>query len=88
MKWLQDLLTGADGKTQDLGRWSWVGSLVALIAVAIHTAWVKGVVDLVAFGQAIATVVGAHGAALWVKKDTEPKPSSEKNNVPTDPDKP
>jgi hypothetical protein len=72
MKWLTDLLTGKDGATHDIGRWSWLGSLGAVIAAALHTAWSKGAVDLVAFGQAIATVVGAHGAALWAKKDTEP----------------
>jgi hypothetical protein len=72
MKPLIDILTGKDGQTHDIGRWSWVGSMLAVIAAALHTAWTKGTVDLVAFGQAIATVVGAHGAALWAKKDTEP----------------
>jgi len=69
--WLHDLLTGKDGVTHDLGRWSWCVSLGSIIAAGIHTAW-HGTIDLVAFGQSIALVVTAHGAALWAKRDTEP----------------
>jgi len=72
MKWLSDLLTGIDGQTHDLGRWSWAISLGAVIAAGLHTAW-HGTIDLIAFGTAIAAVVAAHGAALGFKKDTEPK---------------
>ena len=72
-----DLVTTKDGVTHDLGRWSWVVSLGSVLLAGIHTAWVQGHVDLVSFGQSIACVVGAHGAALWAKKDTEPeKPSA------------
>lgn len=71
MSILNDLLTGKDGETHDLGRWSWAISLGAVIAAGLHTAW-HGVIDLVAFGTSIAAVVGAHGVALGLKKDTEP----------------
>jgi len=72
MKWLNDILTGIDNKTHDLGRWSWAISLGAVIAAGLHTAW-HGVIDLIAFGTAIAAVVGAHGVALGLKANTEPK---------------
>ena len=65
------LFTGKDNETHDLGRWSWAISLFAVIAAGLHTAW-HGVIDLVQFGTAISVVVGAHGAALALKKDTEP----------------
>jgi hypothetical protein len=73
MNWLKQLFTGQDGQTQDIGRWSWVISLLGVIAVATHEAWTGKLVDLQALGIAIAAVVGAHGAAIAMKKDTEPK---------------
>ena len=66
-----DLLTGKDGVSHDIGRWSWAVSIGAVIAAGLHTAW-HGSIDLVAFGTSIAAVVGAHGVALGLKKDTEP----------------
>lgn len=66
------LFTGKDNQTHDLGRVSWAGSLAATIGGAIWNAVHAGVVDLAQLSQAIAVVVGAHGAALWAKKDTEP----------------
>jgi hypothetical protein len=71
MKWFVDIVTGKDGLTHDLGRWSWLVSLASVLAAGLHTAW-HGTVDLVAFGTSIAAVVGAHGVALGLKKDTEP----------------
>lgn len=72
MKFVQDVLTGKDGKTHDIGRYSWAGSLAALFAVTLHEAWTGKPVDLVAFGTAVSAIVVAHGAAIWGKKDTEP----------------
>jgi hypothetical protein len=73
MKWFYDIVTGLDGETHDIARWSWVASMATLFAATIHVAWAKGSVDLVAFGQAVAAIVAGHGAAIWAKKDTEPK---------------
>ena len=72
MKWLNDLFTGKDGSTQDLGRWSWAFSLFSVLAVAIHEAWTGKMVDLQALGISISAVVAAHGVAIGLKKDTEP----------------
>lgn len=72
MSWYKDLVTTKDGMSHDLGRWSWVASFFTILG---HTAWslYHGVaVSVVDLGQAIATVTGAHGLALWAKKDTEP----------------
>lgn len=73
MKMLRDLLTGIDGQTHDLGRWSWAGSFLAVIAAAGLNWWHGAVIGLQEFATALGLVAGAHGAALWAKKDTEPK---------------
>ena len=72
MNLIQQLLTGKDGITHDMGRWSWVISMVAVIALAGYHEWKGVVVAITYFATAISAVVAAHGAALWAKKDTEP----------------
>jgi hypothetical protein len=74
MNWLRQLVTGVDGKTHDLGRWSWAGSFLAVVAAAAGNWWHGLAIDLVALGTALGAVAGAHGAALFLKRDTEPKP--------------
>lgn len=73
MKPIKDIFTGRDNETHDVARYSWTVSITATIALAIWSAIHNGVVDLAAFGTAVAAIVGAHGAALWAKRDTEPK---------------
>lgn len=70
---IKDLLTGKDGTTYDLGRWSWVGSFMSVIGSCIWNAWHGTVIDIVSLSQALGVVTAAHGAALWAKKDTEPE---------------
>ena len=72
MKIGKDIFTGRDNETHDIARYSWAVSITAAIALAILSAVHNGVVDLAAFGTAVAAIVGAHGAALWAKRDTEP----------------
>ena len=74
MSLLQQLFTGADNATHDLGRWSWAGSFGAVITAAAANWWHGAVIDLQALAVALSAVAGAHGAALWAKRDTEPKP--------------
>lgn len=72
--YLTHLLSGRDNTTPDLGRWSWMGSFIAIVGAAIWNKVSGAAVDLMQFAQALGVVVGAHGAALWAKRDTEPKP--------------
>jgi ABC-type nickel/cobalt efflux system permease component RcnA len=72
MNFLRQLVTGRDNETHDLGRWSWVGSFVVVVAHAAWSLWHGISVSITDLAQAIATVTGAHGLALWAKKDTEP----------------
>lgn len=75
MNALRQMLTGRDNATLDLGRVSWVVSLLAVITAAVlNSILLRQAIDLVAFSTAIGAVVAAHGAALWAKKDTEPQP--------------
>jgi hypothetical protein len=72
MEILKQLFTGRDGKTQDIGRWSWVMCMFAILG---HSVWsgTRGTpVDLVQLATALGMVVAAHGAALWAKASTEP----------------
>ena len=70
---LKQLLSGKDNQTHDIGRWSWMMSTLSIIAGGAWNAIHAGALDLTSFAQAIAFVVGAHGASLWAKKDTEPE---------------
>lgn len=70
---LLQLITGKDNQTHDLGRWSWVVSTLSVIAAAGLNWWHNTVIDVAALAQALGTVAGAHGLALWAKKDTEPE---------------
>lgn len=68
------LVTGQDNATHDIGRWSWLVSTASVIGGGVWNAIHAGTIDLMAFAQAIGVVVGAHGVAIFAKKDTEPKP--------------
>jgi hypothetical protein len=76
-KIINDLLTGSTNATHDLGRWSWLCSSLAITAAGIWNA-VHGVTfDLVQVATALGIVAGAHGGALFLKKDTEPSEKKE-----------
>ncbi len=73
MKILRDLLTGADNKTHDLGRWSWAASLLSVIALQAWSTAKSGAVDILAYASALGAVSAAHGVAIMAKFKTEPK---------------
>lgn len=72
-KIINDLLTGKDGKTHDIARWSWVVSMFALIGGAAYELIHSSVVSLKDFAEGVALISGAHGAAVMMKKDAEPE---------------
>ena len=73
MSIVSDLLTGKDGVSHDLGRWSWAGSFIAVVAAAFANWWHNAVIDVQGLATALGVVAAAHGAALWAKRDTEPQ---------------
>ena len=72
-KVLNDLLTGEDNKTHDIGRWSWMISLFAVIIGAGYEIVRGDMPNLKDFAEAVGIIAGAHGAAVMLKKDAEPK---------------
>lgn len=72
-KIFNDLLTGSDNKTNDIGRWSWMLSFLAVIFGAGYEMVHNNMPALKDFAEAIGIIAGAHGAAVMLKKDTEPK---------------
>jgi len=73
MQALRDLVTTADGVTHDLGRWSWIGSFLAVIAL---TCWLcfKGTPPTITeLAAALGAVAASHAASLFLKRQTEPK---------------
>jgi hypothetical protein len=77
MELLKQLVTGKDNQTHDLGRWSWIITTLATIAGAAWNAIHVGTLDLMSFAQAIGIIAGSHGAAVMMKKDTEPQPPAQ-----------
>ena len=72
-KILNDLLTGADNKTHDIARWSWMFSFF-VVAFATGYELIQGHTPaLKDFAESIGIIAGAHGAAVMLKKDAEPK---------------
>ena len=70
---LNQLLTGRDNHTQDIARWSWMISLVAVIIGAGYELIHSNALSLREFAEAVGIISGAHGAAVMMKKDTEPQ---------------
>lgn len=72
MNLIRQMVTGKDNCTHDLARWSWLVTTVATMLGAVWNATQTGVVDLMQFAQSIGILCSTHGAALLMKKDTEP----------------
>jgi hypothetical protein len=72
VKCLNDILTGKDNTTHDLGKWSWLISMLAVIAHDAYALHTKVDVNIRDFAIALAAVVAAHGFALGQKAKTEP----------------
>ena len=72
MHLFRQMVTGKDNCTHDLARWSWLVTTLATIMGSVWNAVQTGAVDLLQFSQAIGILCSSHGAALLMKKDTEP----------------
>jgi hypothetical protein len=72
MNFIKHILTGKDNQTWDMGKVSWATCIVAVIAAAAANWWHGSVIPLIDFGGALTGVCLGHGAALGLKKSTEP----------------
>ena len=71
-KVFNDLLTGKDNETYDIGRVTWLLGTIAVIALAGYEV-MRDNVNLRELAEALGIISGAHGAAMYMKKDTEPQ---------------
>lgn len=76
-KILRELMTGIDGQSHDLGRYSWLASFTSVTGIALWHEWRGVPVDLMVLATAHGAIAAAHSAALFMKRSTEPKPPEE-----------
>lgn len=76
MKFIKDILTGIDGQTYDNMRVGIAAALATAIGVVITQLWKGQPVDLLAFGGAVAAIMGAGGFGIRQKAHTEPGSAS------------
>jgi hypothetical protein len=73
MQALRDLVTTADGSTHDLGRWSWIGSFLAVLALTTFLCFKGSPPTITELAAALGAVAATHAASLFIKRQTEPK---------------
>ena len=76
-KVFRECMTGIDGESHDIGRWSWLICTGAVIGAAGANWYHNNVIDLVSFGTALSAIAVSHGIAIGAKKATEPVPPDE-----------
>lgn len=75
MNVIKQMLTGIDGETHDFMRWLGMGGGLTAFCLQIYVVVVKGQpFDMQSFGIGCGALFASVGAALGMKKDTEPKP--------------
>jgi hypothetical protein len=67
------IFAGKDNHTLDLGRIMWAVGTVVYFVLSVHSVYKGAIFDPVAWGTGFGAVLAAGGAALWMKKDTEPE---------------
>lgn len=72
---LRQLLTGSDNETHDFMRWIGFGGAIVMLGLQVYVVVVQGqAFDFQASGIGLGAMCGGVGAALGLKRDTEPKP--------------
>jgi hypothetical protein len=74
MKFFRDLFTGKDNTTYDIGRFLWFQGCQAFILFSGYALWKGGMFDPITWGGGLAALLGAGGAALGLKSQTEADP--------------
>ena len=70
---LTDCLTGIDGKSFDIARVSWAITMLIITFGEVWNAYSGRHFDTKEYAEGIAIMAAAHGAAIFAKKETEPK---------------
>jgi len=69
---IKQLLTGKDNATYDIGRVTWLISMIAVIALAFYEV-LHNTVSIRELAESLGIVSAAGGASTMMKKDTEPQ---------------
>jgi hypothetical protein len=70
---LKQLVTGKDNQTHDIVRWAALLGVIQALGLTIYDVVGNNIhFDLQNFGIGMGALLGATGAALGMKKDTEP----------------
>lgn len=77
VKILREVLTGIDGQSHDLGRYSWLGSFLLIALITIWHEFRGIATDLTVLAAALGGNAAAHAASLFLKRSTEPQPPEE-----------
>jgi len=70
--YLNQLLTGKDNKTHDIGRWTWLIGFLAVIFIAFYEVLQAHAISLTELAEALGIVSGAGGASVMMKQNSEP----------------
>lgn len=72
---LREMLTGPDNVTHDIVRWiAALGSCNAFVLAAYDVVVQHAHFDIQAYGIGFGALMAGLGSAIWLKKDSEPKP--------------
>ena len=69
---LQNLFTGKDNETLDIGRVLWALSVITFLIMGVYSIRRGHSPDFLAYGTGLAALLAAGGAALGLKAKTEP----------------
>jgi hypothetical protein len=69
---LQQLLTGKDNETYDLGRVSWLVGMIAIIGLAFYQV-IHASVSIRELAESLGIVSAAGGASVAMKQGAEPQ---------------
>jgi len=70
-QFIKQLLTGKDNETYDIGRVTWLVSLIAVIALAFYEV-MQNSVSIRELAESLGIVSAAGGASVAMKGKTEP----------------
>lgn len=79
-KFFRDILTGCDNQTYDIGRVGILLGLLSLVGLEVQQIIITKIISFnpINFATAVGIILGAGGAALKMKENTEPKPPENK----------
>jgi hypothetical protein len=76
---IKQLITGKDNTSYDLARCGWILSSLTITVGSLWNAYHAKVFQLIDYAQSISTLAVAFGAAIFLKKDTEPNNQEKKD---------